>query len=182
MTFQTAALGLINNVRRSQNPPLRALLPSTTLQRVATDGPYTGCSGITVYGRCRDMIERNYLSHSIKDCGNKGCSFMMVAAGISFSGSAENVTYVGGVNAGQEEAAASNIHDMFMADPPHAANILNPAWTHVGVGYWVAAPGPSNQPATSTITWAAPLALNNDTLPPAPSLTRTALATVRPAV
>ena len=140
MTFQTAALDLINNERKNHNPPLNELLPSTTLQRVATDGAFSGCSG-TVHGRCFDMGERNYFSHSIKDCNNKGSSHMLVAAGIVFSGSGENVAFVSGVNAGQEEVAASNIHGQLMADPGHEANILNPAWTHVGIGHWLAPPG-----------------------------------------
>lgn len=142
MTFQTAALALINDERRNHNPVLPDLLPSTTLQQVATDGAFPGCGG-TVHGRCRDMGERNYFSHSIKDCANKGTSHMLVAAGITFSGSGENVAFVSGVNAGQEEAMASNLHGQLMADPAHAANILNPAWTHVGIGHWMAPQGVS---------------------------------------
>jgi hypothetical protein len=145
MTFQTAALDLINNERRSHTPPRNDLLPSTTLQRVATDGPFASSvpSVGTVHGRCRDMGERNYFSHTIKDCAPLGFSQMLAAAGIVFSGSGENLAFVSGVNAGQEEAMASNIHGQLMADPGHAANILNPAWTHVGIGTWVAPPGVS---------------------------------------
>jgi hypothetical protein len=142
MTVQTAALDLITNERRSHNPPLNDLLPSTALQRVATDGPFSSCVG-TVHGRCRDMGERNYFSHIVKDCAPTGFSQMLSAAGIVFSGAGENVAFVSGVNAGHEEAMAANIHGQLMADPLHAANILNPAWTHVGIGIWVAPPGVS---------------------------------------
>lgn len=143
MTFQTAALELINNERKNHVPPLTELLPSTTLERVATDGAFSGCGGTTVHGRCQDMGERNYLSHAIKDCGNRGFSHMLDAAGINRSGGGENIAFVSAVNPGQEEAMAANIHGQLMAENGHRDNILNPAWTHVGIGVWMAPPGVS---------------------------------------
>ena len=39
----------------------------------------------------------------------------------------ENIAYAGGGN-------ADSIHRMWMASPGHRANILNPQFTHVGIG------------------------------------------------
>lgn len=38
-------------------------------------------------------------------------------------------------------AAAANLHSQLMNSPGHRANILNPAFTAVGVGSWRTAPG-----------------------------------------
>ena len=47
------------------------------------------------------------------------------AAGVFFSEAAENV----GMNSDLD-----NVNDMFLASPGHRANMLNPAYTHVGIG------------------------------------------------
>ena len=139
MTFQTAALKLLNDERAKGN--LTPLQPSSSLERVAQNGDFNGCGGTLVHGRCQDMGERNYFSHTIKDCANKSFTHMLVAAGITHSGSAENVAFVSATD--DEAVAVSNLHSQLMADPAHAANVLNPTFTHVGIGVWRTATGAS---------------------------------------
>jgi hypothetical protein len=144
MTFQTAALTFINNERAQRN--LHPLLPSSSLDRVAQDGDFNGCGGTLVHGRCQDMGERNYFSHTIKDCANKSFTHMLQAAGITHSGAGENVAFVSAAD--DEAVAVSNLHGQLMADSGHASNILSSTFTHVGIGVWRTATGASWSGAT----------------------------------
>ena len=45
---------------------------------------------------------------------------------------AENVGWYRGTSS--PEAAALGLHNAFLASPTHLANMVNPAWTSVGVG------------------------------------------------
>lgn len=132
MTFKSAALNLINNERAARG--LAPLQASTALDRVAQDGDFDGCGGTVVRGRCQDMGERNYFSHSVKDCGNKSFTHMLNAAGIVHSGAGENVAFVSAMD--EEEAAAANLHSQLMGHNSHANNILSTSFTHVGIGVW----------------------------------------------
>jgi uncharacterized protein YkwD len=61
-------------------------------------------------------------------------SVTMSQSGFRHSGGpyAENVGWYSG--ASSPEAAALGLHDAFLASPSHLANMVNPAWTTVGVG------------------------------------------------
>jgi hypothetical protein len=139
MTFQTAALQLINNARtQNGRDPVQM---SSSLASVAEDGLFNGCGGLVVRGRCQDMGERNYFGHAIKDCSNKSFTHMLIAAGLTYSGAAENAAYLPGHE--DEDVAAAALHDWFMASAPHRDRLLRASYTHVGIGVWRTPPGTS---------------------------------------
>jgi len=73
--------------------------------------------------KSQDMIDKNYFSH---DSPTYGSPFdMMAAAGITYRTAGENL------------AGASTVeraHEALMQSEGHRRNILNPAFTHIGVG------------------------------------------------
>src|SRR5688572_29580426 len=94
VTFEARALQLINEARHAVGvPPVQA---SSALAAVAGDAPYQGC-GYPVAGRAADMGARNYFSHSILNCSNRGVTHMLQAAGVPYSGAAENIAWFGGI-------------------------------------------------------------------------------------
>jgi uncharacterized protein YkwD len=138
LTFEARALELINEARLAAGvPPVQA---SIALAAVAGNAPYNGC-GFPVSGRAADMGARNYFSHSILNCSNKGVSHMLQAAGVPYSGVAENIGWYGGLT--DPVAAAEQLHHALMRSSVHRGNMLNRAFTHVGIGYWRSAPGMS---------------------------------------
>lgn len=137
MSFRTTTLQLINDARAARG--LAPLQRSAALEAVAHDGEYLGCGNMVVHGRAVDMGERNYLSHAIKDCANRSFTHMLVDAGVVHSGAGENVGFLPGTD--DEEVAASNLHGQFMDEPGHKAHILDPAYTHIGIGVWHTLPG-----------------------------------------
>lgn len=77
----------------------------------------------TARQKARDMIENNYFGH---DSPTYGSPFeMMQEAGIKYRYAGENL-------AGALSAAQA--HRALMASPGHRANILNPQFTHLGIG------------------------------------------------
>jgi uncharacterized protein YkwD len=136
LTFEEKALQLINGVRAAAGvPPVQASAP---LADIAGAAPYNGC-GFPVSGRAADMGMRNYLDHAILNCGNQSMTHMLKAAGISYSGAAENIGYYGGPVT--PEDAANQIHHWLVSSPVHKANMVNRAYTHVGIGSWRTPPG-----------------------------------------
>ena len=80
--------------------------------------------------RSKDMIDRDYFSHTIL-----GTSYQIYhwydSNGLSWSSGGENI----GWNAGYADADSPvAINDGFMNSSGHRANILNPTWSHGGVG------------------------------------------------
>ena len=77
----------------------------------------------------QDMATNNFFSHT----GSNGSSPFdrMLAAGFSFSAAAENI-YAGSGSNNSASAAVSG----WMNSEGHRTNMLNPAYTHAGVGYW----------------------------------------------
>lgn len=130
-SFDQQLLALMNQSRASAGLPALAL--SGPVAAVAGSGAYTGC-GYSIAGRASDMGGRNYFSHTIADCGGRQVFDMLTAAGVPWSKAAENIAWESGTV--DPAAAARTIHDQFMSSPPHRANILDPALTHVGVGSW----------------------------------------------
>jgi len=61
-------------------------------------------------------------------------SSTMSQSGFRHSGGpyAENIGWVGQVTS--PEDAALRLHNALVASPPHFANMVNPAWTSVGIG------------------------------------------------
>ena len=131
VSFEERALQLINGARDAAGvPPVQA---SAALAGPAGDAPYHGC-GYPVAGRSADMGARNYFSHSILNCNNQSVSHMLQAAGVTYSGMAENIAWFGGTD--DPVAAAEQLHHSLMQSPVHKGNMLNRAYTHVGIGHW----------------------------------------------
>jgi len=137
LTFEGRMLELVNGARAARGvSPLQA---SVTLGRVAGDAPYGGC-GFSVAGRSTDMGLRNYFSHTILNCNGKGVADMVRAAGMPYT-PAENIAWVSAIT--DPLVAAERLHNELMDSKPHRDNILNPAFTHVGLGSWHTAAGAS---------------------------------------
>ncbi|MDQ2961133.1 MAG: hypothetical protein M3R48_08825 [Candidatus Dormibacteraeota bacterium] len=119
---------LVNQDRASNG--VRSVSGNGTLGSIGEGARYTGCPGLTVYGRSVDMIQRNYFAHPILNCGQVVFS-MMSAFGVHYRSAGENIGWTVGGSAG---AAASVINSSFMNSPDHRSNILNGNYTTAGVG------------------------------------------------
>jgi uncharacterized YkwD family protein len=73
--------------------------------------------------KSQDMITLNYFDHQSPTYGSP--FDMMRAAGVSFRLAGENLAGAGTVTAA---------HTALMNSPGHRANILNPGYTHIGIG------------------------------------------------
>ncbi len=73
--------------------------------------------------KSRDMVEKGYFGHVSPTYGT--VADMWRRAGISFAGGGENIA-----GAPTVDMAFNNL----MNSPGHRANILNPAFTHIGIG------------------------------------------------
>jgi uncharacterized protein YkwD len=84
--------------------------------------------------RSKDMVERNYFDHTILGSGYQVYHWYDLN-GLSYSWGGENI----GWNNGYTDADSPvKIHEAFMNSPGHRANILEPGFTHGGVGAWAA--------------------------------------------
>lgn len=71
------------------------------------------------------MYDNNYFSH---DSPTYGSPFdMMTKFGIKYSGAAENIA---------KNSSVAAAHNAFMRSQGHKENILNPIYTHIGVGIY----------------------------------------------
>jgi uncharacterized protein YkwD len=106
-------LQLTNQARASAG--LRALKSDSTLTSIAR-------------WRSKDMIERDYFSHSIPGSGS--VFDVLQAKGYCFRVAGENI----GWNSYPDDAATQAVHLKFMDSSGHRANILGKAWDVVGIG------------------------------------------------
>ena len=109
-----------------------AVLSMVNYQRAqAGASPLSASSALTSAARnhSQDMATNNFFSHT----GSNGSSPFnrMSAAGFSYSSAAENI-YAG--NGGNNSASAAV--SAWMGSEGHRINMLNPTYTHAGVGYW----------------------------------------------
>jgi uncharacterized protein YkwD len=137
-TFESRALELINGARAAAGVAPVQLSPSVA--SIAGDAPYDGC-GYRVTGRAADMGIRNYFSHTILSCGSQDVSHILKAAGVTYTNVAENIAWVSAIT--DPLIAAERLHNDLMDSPAHRANILDPKFTHVGIGSWQTASGAS---------------------------------------
>jgi uncharacterized protein YkwD len=86
--------------------------------------------------RSKDMITRNYFSHSIPPSG-KSVFNVMSERGYCFNLAGENI----GWNTYPDDVATVQIHQMFMNSPSHRENIMGRAWDVIGVGAYKGADG-----------------------------------------
>ena len=136
VTFNQRMLELVNRERTANG--LRALVSDATLAANAEDAPYDGC-GFTVYGRAKDMGQRNYFSHTILGCATQSVFNILTSTGLVYSGAAENLAWMNGTT--DPLIAAENLHNQLMGSSGHRANILNSTFTKIGIGSWRTSPG-----------------------------------------
>ena len=85
--------------------------------------------------RSKDMINRDYFSHSIPGYGN--VFKKMSSSGFCYSLAGENIGWITGSNS----SATASIHEMFMNSSGHRANILGKDWDTIGIGAYKGADG-----------------------------------------
>jgi uncharacterized protein YkwD len=116
---QSAAEGtlwqLLNGTRA--NNGLRVLKQSGTMVSLAR-------------WRSKDMIQRDYFSHDVLGSGYQVYHWYDLN-GVNYKLGGENIGWNNGYSDADSPVA---IHNGFMNSPGHRANILNPVWTHGGVG------------------------------------------------
>ena len=80
--------------------------------------------------RSSDMLAKDYFSHTIAGCGCLVYAYYD-SNGLNYVWGGENI----GWNSGLDDSYSPvRVHERFMASPGHRANVLNPAFTHGGVG------------------------------------------------
>lgn len=80
--------------------------------------------------RSADMLAKDYFSHTIAGCGCLVYAYYD-SNGLSYDWAGENI----GWNSGLEDSYSPvRVHEKFMASPGHRANVLDPSFTHGGVG------------------------------------------------
>jgi uncharacterized protein YkwD len=117
--------------------------------------------------RSKDMVERNYFSHSIPPNGTKVFD-ELTRIGYCYTVAGENI----GKNNFPDDSATQAIQDGFMNSPTHRANILG-TWTMIGVGAYKGADG--------THVWTVLFSQPCATATPTPTPTAKPAATPRPA-
>lgn len=80
--------------------------------------------------RSKDMVDRDYFSHTILGT-NYQVYHWYDSNGLSWSSGGENIGYNNGFS---DADSPVKINEGFMASSGHRANILNPNWSHGGVG------------------------------------------------
>jgi hypothetical protein len=95
------------------------------------------------------MIARQYFSHTILSCGSQNVFNMMQSYSVKYVAAGENI----GWNNYSDAETVMQINQSFMNSSAHRANILNPSFTHLGIGAWAASgswtyPGSTSCPCT----------------------------------
>jgi uncharacterized protein YkwD len=149
---------LVTLTNRSRaNAGLKALKVDSTLTSVAR-------------WRSKDMITRDYFSHSIPGYGKVWDK--LHAIGYCYKVAGENI----GWNNYPDDIATAAIHDMFMNSAGHRANIMGADWDHIGVGAYK---GPDGKKMW-TVLFADKCGTTTST--PKPTAKPTARPTARPTV
>jgi uncharacterized protein YkwD len=120
-TSEKQLVSLTNHSRA--NAGLRSLRVDSALTSIARS-------------RSKDMIQRNYFSHSIPPSG-KSVFDVMQERGYCFKLAGENI----GWNNYPDATATEAIHEAFMNSSGHRANIMGRSWDLIGIGAYKAASG-----------------------------------------
>ena len=81
--------------------------------------------------RSKDMIVNDYFSHNIPACGGCLVFHYYDLNGLNYVWAGENI----GWNSGYSDPdSAVAVNNAFMGSSEHRGNILNPVWTHGGIG------------------------------------------------
>ncbi len=114
-------VGLTNQARASAG--LRSLKVDSTLAAIARS-------------RSKDMIVRNYFSHSIPPAGYN-VFHILDTKGYCYKIAGENI----GWNTYPDDVATAEIQSAFMNSSGHRANILGKSWDVIGIGAYKGADG-----------------------------------------
>lgn len=117
--IEQAILSLVNEERLKAGLKL-ALEPESTLQETARD-------------HSDDMFIRNYFDHNDPD-GLSPSDRIAIRHRHLIGLTAENIWKGTNISLGDKKKIAKEIMNAWMHSPGHRANILNPAYTHLGVG------------------------------------------------
>jgi uncharacterized protein YkwD len=80
--------------------------------------------------RSSDMLAKNYFSHTIAGCGCLVYTYYD-SNGLAYDWAGENIAW----NSGRtDDYSPVRAHEQFMGSPGHRANVLDPRFTHGGVG------------------------------------------------
>lgn len=86
-------------------------------------------------GHATDMLQRSYIDHAAPE--GTTVTQRLQQANITFIACGENIGVVYG-DAGRSQQGILDIHNAFMNQPKaltnHRGNVLNPLWTHAGIG------------------------------------------------
>ena len=170
VTFDQKMLELVNQARAAAGvAPVQA---SPVLATIAGPGPYLGC-GSPIGGRAADMGARNYFSHTILGCNQSVFNILASVGGLVYSAAAENIAWMNGTT--DPLVAAENLMNSFMNSPDHRQNILDPRFTHVGIGSWTTGAGPtwSGGGAALTRVWITAQVFTQMSLTQAPAMSAT---------
>ncbi len=115
---ESQLITLQNQARASSG--LKALKLDTALRTIAR-------------WRSKDMIDRDYFSHTILGTSNNVFYYMTHKYGYCFKSAGENIGTVQWTGATVEQATAW-VFDQFMKSSGHRANIMGKAWDVVAVG------------------------------------------------
>lgn len=107
-SVESTLLTLVNKERTSRG--LRPLQLDSTAAAAAE-------------AKSRDMVNNSYFSHTSPTYGSP--AQLLSRYGVRYSMYGENIG---------KGANAARLHAMWMASSGHRANILNPSFTHVGIG------------------------------------------------
>ncbi len=123
--LESVMLAMVNEARQANMPRWMARGPLKLHPVLAT----------TARGHSADMLQRRYVAHASPE--GITVAQRLERAHISFLACGENIGVVYGP-ASHGENGLREIHTAFMNQPRrlmnHRANILNPIWTHVGIG------------------------------------------------
>ncbi len=84
--------------------------------------------------RSKDQVQRNYFSHTVLGTGYEVYHWYDTS-GLNYSWGGENIGWNSGASDGDSPVL---IHEGFMNSPGHRANVLEPSFTHGGVGAYAA--------------------------------------------
>jgi uncharacterized protein YkwD len=80
--------------------------------------------------RSSDMLAKSYFSHTIAGCGCLVYTYYD-GNGLQYKWAGENIAWNSGL---PDSTSPVRAHEAFMASPGHRANVLDPRFTHAGVG------------------------------------------------
>lgn len=117
--------GLINAARESHLP---GWLHTTTLR-------WHAAAAAAAHAHAVDMHRRDYVAHTTPE--GETVAARLSRGGVAYLACGENIGVIYGAHSHSQQGVY-DVHRAIMEQPPrltnHRGNLLNPVWTHVGVG------------------------------------------------